>query len=360
MASTYTMAEGETTDNETGEASANNQPPVKRAPLRSRETQLSALAQQYQQSGETLWLETSDGPFLSLFLKEASGLPQGGIIIIPDENTSPDWPKVTRPLRQRLPLYGWYTLAIALPDRIERVIPKRTLPVLSAVKPTNGDASNNSTDTETASSDGSSDSVTTIQNQADDKAETDLKQQQEIYTEKVFKRTEAASKRILKQGQDRIVVLGIGTGGYWATRFVHQYQGTMDLKLLLVDAREPTDIKQGELNELLRKVKVTTLDLYHGNRPAMTRSEILADKRLRNARHYLMNNFHQHRMPILPDNWKSRDQRLVRQVRGMLNTYVIKAEEKSRRLTVNPAVDPSAELQPGSVPAPANKQPEAI
>lgn len=65
--------------------------------------------------GEGIWLEAEGSKFFAIYTADQSNRPQGGVILLPDTNTHPDWPSVIHPLRQILPERGWATLAIELP-----------------------------------------------------------------------------------------------------------------------------------------------------------------------------------------------------------------------------------------------------
>ncbi|MBI3773800.1 MAG: DUF3530 family protein [Gammaproteobacteria bacterium] len=65
--------------------------------------------------GEGIWLQAEGSKFFAIYTADQSNRPQGGVILLPDTNTHPDWPSVIHPLRRTLPEHGWATLAIELP-----------------------------------------------------------------------------------------------------------------------------------------------------------------------------------------------------------------------------------------------------
>ena len=65
--------------------------------------------------GEVVWLDMQGGKFLSLFLGETTGNPQGAAIILHSVGAHPDWPDVISALRKVLPGYGWATLSLQMP-----------------------------------------------------------------------------------------------------------------------------------------------------------------------------------------------------------------------------------------------------
>jgi len=68
------------------------------------------------------WLQTDDAKFLALYERNIAGTRRGGAVILHDANGHPDWPKLVRPLRTRLPHHGWSTLSIQLPV-MKQVVP---------------------------------------------------------------------------------------------------------------------------------------------------------------------------------------------------------------------------------------------
>ncbi len=79
--------------------------------------------------GEALWLDTEQDKFLAVYTPNLNGHPKGGTVILHDANGHPDWPNVIRPLRKSLPLYGWATLSVQLPqlNNIDGYIPYQQL-----------------------------------------------------------------------------------------------------------------------------------------------------------------------------------------------------------------------------------------
>ena len=79
--------------------------------------------------GEALWLDTEQDKFLAIYTPDLSARPKGATVILHDANGHPDWPNVIKPLRKSLPLYGWATLSIQLPqlNNIDGYIAYQTL-----------------------------------------------------------------------------------------------------------------------------------------------------------------------------------------------------------------------------------------
>lgn len=65
---------------------------------------------------QVLWLNDDQNRFLTIFTPDQSGQPKGAVVILHDADSHPDWPEVIRPLRSSLPLHGWATIAVQLPQ----------------------------------------------------------------------------------------------------------------------------------------------------------------------------------------------------------------------------------------------------
>lgn len=60
-------------------------------------------------------LQGGNGQFTAIFLEQRSDTPRGGVILLHDQGTHPDWPELIHPLRTALPDVGWSTLSLQLP-----------------------------------------------------------------------------------------------------------------------------------------------------------------------------------------------------------------------------------------------------
>jgi len=312
---------------------------------------------------EILQLDTGkEGEKLIGFYRiEGSGFKQGGIIMFPDQKTHLDWPEDMNYLREGLAEYGWHTLAIYLPQEKEIPIPKRTLPVMQAITPsstTEGEPLE-SEETEEATEEAPAIEAGTSTESTEPVAETAATEQEpepeseseseENYEEIIFRLGQTAIKHLEQQGLQRFVVLGVGTGATWAAQYVQKHQETQDLRLLMVDARNPEGPDAPNLMKILPEIKDTIMDLHHTARVPVGQNlqPEAPERRMRLARHKRMNNFHQSRMPATRDNWKKDQTWLLKHVRGILNTYVIKAEQNQRSFKLNAPAKKSAEAAPG-------------
>lgn len=315
---------------------------------------------------EVLHLDTGkdNEKLLAFYRSEGSGIKQGGIILFPDTETHTDWPDGLSELRKGLSDFGWYTLSIYLPSEKRPEIPERTLPVLSSIKPqapaseaestetgegaeepqtenTATEAPTSTENTETQSSDNSD----TSSEQTNDETKADEKYEEQIYR----LGTTAYNHLNSEAGVDRLIILGVGTGAVWAAKYVEKFQAEQDLRLVMIDARQPISTDAPDLLEILPNLAVTIIDLHHS--PQFNSRDAAAQEfpgqRLRLARHKRMNAYHQSRLPAQPVNWKSSNTRLLKHTRGLINTYIIKAEQEQRNIKLNNDKQADSEKAPG-------------
>ncbi len=75
------------------------------------------LAEQVRK-GEVVWLEVAGVRVLAIHGAAEKTPLLGAAILLHDEGAHADWPQLIRPLRSRLPAYGWHTLALELPPYV--------------------------------------------------------------------------------------------------------------------------------------------------------------------------------------------------------------------------------------------------
>lgn len=65
--------------------------------------------------GEPVWLKADQHKFLGIYTEATTETTHGAVILIHGGGVHPDWQKVIKPLRTRLPKRGWATLSIQMP-----------------------------------------------------------------------------------------------------------------------------------------------------------------------------------------------------------------------------------------------------
>ncbi len=265
--------------------------------------QLTQLAKAWSPETEVIWLETQQESFLGLYLPASDSDPAGAALLLPHDRTSPDWPGAVHSLRLGLPEQGWQTLAIAVPAEPEPEIPER--------------GGNGETTAETAAEP----AAETAAEGAADSSE------QQGYAEQLFERIEAGLRQLESRGASRFMLIGVGSGGYWAARYLSQAGDQRPFNLTLIDARPPTMAAEPTLSKLIAELKTPTLDLYHGNglknyRYDIRSPEYLAGRRLKESRRQQRQHYIQRRLPLRPPVPERLDQRLLASFRGIFRKHM--------------------------------------
>jgi hypothetical protein len=194
---------------------------------------------------EIVSLAGSSQNFYGLFLEDVTGRPQGGVLILHDNQQHGHWPKTVAPLREYLPHHGWATLTIELPDiparqRIARQDPAVVLSLNVAEEVS---------DTEKTS----------------DTEEAYRKQnQQRIFT---------AMEYLRSKGQFNLVIIGYGSGAALAIDYITQqnestkanFKSNKGLTLITIDAM-PSPHNASKMDQQLTKFKIPFLDLIQPNK----------------------------------------------------------------------------------------------
>ncbi len=282
--------------------------PVERQPLLERSQEEAAALERKVPAQEQQQLQAGSDTFLALWKPANTAEPRGAVIIIPGAGETADWPQVVGPLRQKLPDAEWSSLSITLPDLQGDAIAPRVIEPAAAPK---------------APETGSKDATTAqpIEQAAGGEAEVadqvvaeTTEEQNKADAERIFARIDAAIGYAEQQSARSIVVLGHGTGAYWAARYLSERQSAQVEKLVMVDVRAPVKAKP-PLVELTPTLKLPTADIFYMDKPldrqaALERMQ--ASKRLKGS------TFSQVALHALPDN-KAEQEQLFRRVRGWLN-----------------------------------------
>lgn len=297
-----------------------------------------------------------EGKSIQAFFKEQTGpVRHGGIIFFPDEETHQDWPTVINPLRTELPFAGWATLTVPMPKPNLPALPKRTLPVLKLIKNKSDSLDPNAgTDTPPDANQSSTETTTNSPVQAPEASAPSTETPQTItdYYPAFNELAMAAIQALQQRNIQRIVLAGVGTGATWASAFATQVPEDSNVKLLLINAQQSLDPSAPDVLALLPKLKITTIDLYSSAAINPTQKVPSHDElRLQTVRRHRMNHYHQSRLPEVALR-PSGQPWLVRHTRGMLQSYVIKAEKDKKKITIEQ--QPEQEQPPGT-PAPASK-----
>ncbi|WP_339100970.1 alpha/beta hydrolase family protein [Pseudomonas atacamensis] len=282
--------------------------PAERQPLLERSQEEAAALQRKLPAQEQQQLQAGSDTFLALWKPANSAEPKGAVIIVPGAGETADWPQAIGPLRRKLPDVEWSSLSITLPDLQGDALAPRVIEPAAAPKAP-----------ETTSKDATT--AQPIEQAAGGEAEVaeqvvaeTSEEQAKADADRIFGRIDAAIAYAEQQSARSIVVLGHGTGAYWAARFLSERQTPQVEKLVMVDAQVPTKALP-PLAELTPTLKLPTVDIFYMDR-ALDRNAAL--ERMQASKRLKTSAFSQVALKVLPDK-KAEQEQLFRRVRGWLN-----------------------------------------
>ena len=286
--------------------------PAQRQPLLERSQEEAAALQRKLPAQEQQQLQAGSDTFLALWKPANSADPKGAVIIVPGAGETADWPQAVGPLRRKLPDAEWSSLSITLPDLQGDAIAPRVIEPAAAPKAP-----------ETASKDATT--AQPIEQAAGGEAEVaeqvvaeTSEEQAKADADRIFGRIDAAIAYAEQQSARSIVVLGHGTGAYWAARFLSERQTPQVEKLVMVDAQAPAKALP-PLAELTPTLKLPTVDIFYMDK-ALDRNAAL--ERMQASKRLKTSAFSQVALKVLPDK-KAEQEQLFRRVRGWLNPQAV-------------------------------------
>ncbi|MEX6677170.1 alpha/beta hydrolase family protein [Pseudomonas sp. W2Oct36] len=281
--------------------------PVERAALPSRsEEDTLALERQVPQV-EQQQLQAGDETFLALWKPANVDEPKGAVIIVPGADESADWPIAVAPLRRKLPDVGWSSLSLSMPDAHNDGIFARAADAPAAAG--GGDKAKDAAVK-------APDPAATAEAEAAAAAEQASAQAEvaKANAEKIFARIDSAVAFAQQNKARSIVLLGHGSGAYWAARYMSERPSPAIQRLVMVTAVDTGKETPG-LMELLPTLKVPTADFVNKDRPVprqQAQDRLDVSKRSKNAR------FTQVALSAIPGNPVMEQDQLFRRVRGWL------------------------------------------
>jgi len=282
--------------------------PAERQPLLERSQEEAAALERKVPAQEQQQLQAGADTFLSLWKPANTAEPKGAVIIVPGAGETADWPQVIGPLRNKLPDVEWSSLSITLPDLQSDVIAPRVIAPATAPKAAESGSKDSTTAQPIEQAAGGEADV------ADQVVAETTEEQSKADAERIFARIDAAIAYAEQQSARRVVVLGHGTGAYWAARFLSERQTAQVERLLMVDAQTPSKAKP-QLAELTPTLKLPTADIFYMDK-ALDRNAAL--ERMQASKRLKTSAFSQVALKALPDK-KAEQEQLFRRVRGWLN-----------------------------------------
>ncbi|MEJ1225529.1 alpha/beta hydrolase family protein [Pseudomonas sp. CCNWLW56] len=284
--------------------------PLERQPLLERSQEEAAALGRKVPPQEQQQLQTDNDTFLALWKPANTSEPKGAVIIVPGAGETADWPQVIGPLRKKLPDVEWSSLSITLPDLQSDVIAPRAVETPAETKP--ADTAAAAPDAATAApieqvAGGEADAVDPVMTDTGDEHD-------KVDAERIFARIDAALAYAEQQSARSIVLLGHGSGAYWAARYLSEKQPSQIERFVMVAAQTPVTAKPG-LAELTPTLKLATADFFYLDKP-LDRNAAL--ERLQASKRLKGSTFSQVSLKALP-NASAQQEQLFRRVRGWLN-----------------------------------------
>lgn len=308
------IAHGEDPPAENKDGSAPAEAPVERAPLEERSQEdASALERQLPQK-EQQQLKAGDDAFLALWKPANVAEPNGVVILLPGDGESADWPRAVAPLRNKLPDIGWHSLSLTLPDPKGNEPPPRPVEQAEPAADDEGktEKADPATPPPTPAQAGSAEPST-------DPAQPVLSAEEERKAQatRIAARIQAAIVFANQQSPKTIVLLGHGSGAYWAVQALSESSSSGIDNLVLVDAEVPPGYSP-PLEETAPKLKQSIGDFFYKDRPLDSAAAL---KRLQASKRDKHPAYVQVGLKTLPDRNADQEQ-LVRRVRGWLDSHL--------------------------------------
>ncbi|AYF88794.1 MULTISPECIES: alpha/beta hydrolase family protein [unclassified Pseudomonas] len=302
---------------EEGSAAAPKEPApaVERAPLEERSQEDSISLERQIPSREQQQLKAGEERFLALWQPANVSDPSGLVILLPGDGETANWPEAIGPLRRSLPNSGWSTLALTLPDPSDDPLPPRPLKTEEttkaepAVSPEKAQEEGPANTEQAGSAEPSTDPAPPPQSRdAIQKTQTD----------RVFARIEAALAFARQQKPKAIVLLGHGTGAYWATQYLAANE-PKDVRNLLLVAAELPEGYEPALEDSLPDLKLATGDFYYKDQPADRDAALRRSHASKRQKHPA---YIQIAMKGLPGDRATEQEQLIRRIRGWLTLHL--------------------------------------
>ncbi|NUT77237.1 alpha/beta hydrolase family protein [Pseudomonas sp. C1C7] len=286
--------------------------PAERQPLPERSQEEAAALERKIPAQEQQQLQAGSDTFLALWKPANTPEPKGAVIIVPGAGETADWPQAIGPLRRNLPNAQWSSLSITLPDLQSDAIAPRVAETPPAPKVPDTASKDSTTAAPIEQAAGGEAGEADV---ADKPVAETSEEQSKADAERIFTRIDAAIAFAEQQSARSIVVLGHGTGAYWAARYLSEKQPSQVERFVMIAAQTPVQAKP-ELDELAPNLKLPTADIFYMDKP-LDRNTALA--RLQASKRLKDSTFSQVSLKALPGDSKAQQEQLVRRVRGWLN-----------------------------------------
>lgn len=317
MMATASNAENASADAGAAPASASTERP----PLRSRSDIMTSDLLRQLPDKEFVSLKAGTDDFAALWRPANVGEPRGVIILLPGEGESADWPRGIGPLRRGLPDHGWHTLSLSLPDSPGLVLPAVANTSEGAAEPPVEDPA---AETEQFAENPAPNEAGYLPEETaaipSELVSDDTKTEETVapaapHADQITERIEAALTFARSKQPAAIVLLGQGTGGYWAARYL-QHVAPSDVRYLgVIQPRQPEG-QDESLVQLIPTLKLATGDFYYKNGRgdlAAARERLNASRRIQHPA------YRQVGLPPQTGERQADQEQLLRRIRGWLD-----------------------------------------
>ena len=292
-----------------GEATAAE--PAPRVPLEERSQDSAEALERQLPRDEQQMLQAGEEQFLALWKPANAPEAKGVLILLPGADESADWPRTIKPLRLKLPDIGWSSLSLSLPDSQGAPLPEAVLPRTAQAV---------TVDTATAA-DSAQAPVQDGEQPPSEEAEAAAAPAEPVPpatavdpAERVFARIQAGIAFAEQQDAQRIVLLGHGSGAYWAALYLKERQPAAIKQLVVVAPQLPTG-QTPPLEELIPGLKLATGDFFYKDLAADRGNAV---RRLQASKRLAHEGYTQVALKALPGNLEAEQEQLFRRVRGWL------------------------------------------
>lgn len=290
--------------------------PSPRAALLERSQEDAQALERRVAKAEQQTLQAGNESFLALWKPANDSDPKGALIIVPGAGENADWPTTVGPLRSKFPDAGWHTLSVSLPDLLADS-PQARVESTPAPQPDKG--TGESAPAKDTPADANANVAQATAPEADTAQSTDAVEASEhndqADAERIFARLDAAVAYAQEQKARSIVLLGNGSGAYWAARYLSEKQPPQVQKLVMVAAQTPARVEH-DLESLTLTLKVPAADLYYATR---TGDRHAAQLRLQASKRQKDSQYRQLSLIAMPGNKAAEQEQLFRRVRGWLS-----------------------------------------
>ena len=281
---------------------------------------MQTLAKHLPEDG-LVWVEHYPEPFLAYWQPDRSGIPKGALLILHAEGANPVWQNTTRPLHESLPDYGWATFAIALPNHDAKPIPKRSIPVKTAVVKI--DESDAAVEADQPSEESENDDQIAVSVPPETEAIDNTPPALDV----IDGRLESALRFLHDQGQFNIVIMGSGVNAVIAQQFSTRItpkienanlQGQLEKPIramVLVNSKNKLPTAAEEFVEWFSDAELPVLDVFFEHDP---RNQHYAKQRKRLAKQKNLQAYQQVALKEISSEHVWRENKLSRRIRSFL------------------------------------------